>query len=89
MGDEPEVEGAEEEDDDLGNNVSIDVEITDVGSGPPPPAVKVFHPLLFKGKDELVLVTNNGIKNEKVATSLLDGIALAEDLKLYSCLNPS
>lgn len=72
-----------------GDNMSTDVEIIDVGSGPLPPTIEVLYLSFFKGKDDLVLVTDSGIKNEKVAISLLDGIAIAEDLKLYSSMSVS
>lgn len=60
-----------------------------MGSSPPLPIIEVFYSSFFKGKDELILMTGSGIKNKKVASSLLDGIILAKDLKLYSSLTTS
>lgn len=82
-------EHANEEGTKLGNNVSANVEVSDVRSDPPPHAVKVFHPSFFKGKDELVQVTDICIRNKMVATSVLDCITLAKDKKLYYSLTAS
>lgn len=59
-----------------------EVQITREGIIPPPPS-NTFKPTFMKGKNEVVLASDCGLKNEHIAKSLLDGITLEEDLKLY------
>lgn len=58
-----------------------DIKITGVETGPPPP--KAFQPTFFKGKDEKVLASDNRLKSAYITKSLLDGVTLSKDLKLY------
>lgn len=59
------------------------MQTTREGFGPPPPPLEPFQSVYPKVKDEMVIASDSGLKNEHVAKRLLDGIALAEDLKLY------
>lgn len=82
-----EVEGDEECDKEAkGDGSRDDLKIRGEGNIWPPPLENNFQPIFTKGPDELVKVTDYILKNENVAKSLLNGIALDEDLKLYKNL---
>lgn len=75
-------EGKEEEqNEDVGGDVAIAREASGSPPAPPPDTLQLT---LQKGKNNLVLASDSGLKNDQVVKSLRDGTTLAKDLKLFN-----